>query len=58
MLLNNRLLGIGPPEEVFTPERLMDAYGGHLRLIQSGDELVVVSDTCCEEGLGPHESLG
>ncbi len=35
MLLNGRLLGLGQPVRVFTPERLMQAYGGYLRLIQS-----------------------
>jgi len=48
MLLNVRLLGIGQPNEVFTPERLRQAYGGHLRLIQTEDGLMVLSDTCCE----------
>ncbi len=47
MLLNRRLLGIGQPGEVFTPERLRLAYGGHLRLVETGDGLAVLSDTCC-----------
>ena len=48
MLLNIRLLGLGQPEEVFTPERLQAAYGGHLRLIQTSEGLMMVGDTCCE----------
>jgi hypothetical protein len=48
MLLNVRLLGLGHPEEVFTPERLQAAYGGHLRVIQTGESLMMVGDTCCE----------
>lgn len=48
MLLNVRLLGLGQPEEVFTPERLQAAYGGHLRVIQTGEGLMMVGDTCCE----------
>ena len=51
MLLNNRLLGIGRPDDVFTPERLQMAYGGHLRLVQTDDGVMVLSDTCCGEGL-------
>ena len=47
MLLNNRLLGIGRPDDVFTPERLQMAYGGHLRLVQTDDGVMVLSDTCC-----------
>jgi len=48
MLLNSRLLGLGRPDEVFTTERLQAAYGGHLRLIQTGEGLMALSDTCCE----------
>jgi len=48
MLLNVRLLGLGQPEEVFTPERLRAAYGGHLRVIQTNEGLMMVGDTCCE----------
>jgi ABC-type Mn2+/Zn2+ transport system ATPase subunit len=50
MLLNHRLLGIGQPEEVFTPERLMQAYGGHMRLVQTETGVLALSDTCCGEG--------
>ena len=41
---------IGQPDEVFTTERLMQAYGGHMRLVQTEDGLAVLSDTCCGEG--------
>jgi manganese/iron transport system ATP-binding protein len=47
MLLNGRLLGIGRPSDVFTPERLQAAYGGHLRLVHTEDGVMVLSDTCC-----------
>jgi manganese/iron transport system ATP-binding protein len=47
MLLNGRLVGLGIPEEVLTPERLEAAYGGQLRLVQTDDGLMVLSDTCC-----------
>ena len=50
MLLNRRLMGFGSPEQVFTPEQLRAAYGGHLRLVQTGNDLLVVADTCCDEG--------
>ncbi len=49
MLLNRRLLSFGKPDEVFTEEALIAAYGGHLRLLPNG-RLVAVSDTCCDEG--------
>lgn len=50
MLLNRQLLGFGKPGEVFTRERLLSAYGGHLRLVGSGDQLVALGDTCCDQG--------
>jgi ABC-type Mn2+/Zn2+ transport system ATPase subunit len=53
MLLNHRLVGIGRPEEVFTSERLKQAYGGHMTLIPTGDGLLALSDTCCGKGHHP-----
>ena len=47
LLLSGRLLGAGRAEEVFTPERLQMAYGGHLRLIETPDGTMALSDTCC-----------
>ncbi len=49
VLLNRRVLGFGPPQAVFTTERLMQAYGGHLHLIEAGDETLVLGDTCCDD---------
>jgi ABC-type Mn2+/Zn2+ transport system ATPase subunit len=48
MLLNRRLLGLGAPGSVFTPEHLMAAYGGHIHMIPSAAGTMVLSDTCCE----------
>ena len=47
MLLNGRLLGMGRPTDVFTPEQLQTAYGDHLRLVETDGGLMVLSDTCC-----------
>jgi manganese/iron transport system ATP-binding protein len=52
MLLNHRLLGFGPPEAVFNPQNLLEAYGGHLRLVQNGDQLLALGDSCCDDGEG------
>jgi manganese/iron transport system ATP-binding protein len=53
MLLNRRLIGCGPPADVFTPERLMETFGGHARSIRTREGLLVVSDSCCSGG--PHD---
>jgi manganese/iron transport system ATP-binding protein len=54
LLLNHRLVGIGSPKDVFHPERLAEAYGSHLRLLTTKDGVLVIEDTCCEEGDHPH----
>jgi manganese/iron transport system ATP-binding protein len=56
MLLNHRLLGFGQPGQVFTPERLMQAYGDHMHLIRTDDGgggVMALSDTCCGGGHDP-----
>lgn len=50
MLLNRILLGIGPPEQVFTPGNLRRAYGSHVQLIETDDGVLVVGDTHCGDG--------
>ncbi len=50
MLLNRRLLGFGLAREVFTSEHLVAAYGGHLHLLPAADGLLVLGDTCCQDG--------
>lgn len=50
MLLNRRLIGDGPPEQVLTAELLRQAYGAHLHVVPSGEETVLIADTCCDDG--------
>lgn len=49
MLLNRSMIGFGKSAEVFTSERLMQAFGGHLRLVHSGAETLAIGDSCCED---------
>ncbi len=49
MLLNKHLLAIGLADEALTPEHLISAYGGSLRLIPSEKGTLALSDTCCNE---------
>jgi manganese/iron transport system ATP-binding protein len=51
MLLNRELVGLGTPEAVFQPEQLLIAYGGHLRLVNTENGVLVLSDSCCGEGI-------
>jgi len=48
MLLNKELLGYGPPQDVFTRDRLINAYKGHLHFIEGDFDTLAVSDQCCE----------
>jgi manganese/iron transport system ATP-binding protein len=50
MLLNHRLVGFGQPAHVFTPDRLAEAYGGHLKIVQANGDLLALTDSCCDEG--------
>jgi len=54
LLLNRRMVGFGEPRQVFTTERLVQAYGGHLRLVQTETDILALSDTCCDDE-GIHE---
>jgi ABC-type Mn2+/Zn2+ transport system ATPase subunit len=50
MLLNRQLLGFGQAHEIFTPELLNQAYSGHMRLINTANGTMFVSDGCCGGG--------
>jgi manganese/iron transport system ATP-binding protein len=53
MLLNQQLLGFGQAKEVFTPDLLNQAYSGHMRLIETANGTMFISDTCCGGGDEP-----
>ena len=48
MLLQKRMIGLGTPQEVFSKENLLDAYGGHLHLLSTEDGTLALGDTCCD----------
>jgi len=50
LLLNNRIVAIGLPPDVLSSQNLMDAYGGHLSLVQTDDGVLALEDGCCGEG--------
>jgi manganese/iron transport system ATP-binding protein len=47
MLLNHRLIGFGPPEQILQTEKLFQAYGGRLRSVDGAEVLAV--DDCCDD---------
>jgi manganese/iron transport system ATP-binding protein len=54
MLMNKRMLGFGPPEEVFTRDLLLEAYRGHLHFVEGEFDTLAVGDDCCEGGHDEH----
>ena len=44
MLINQQLIAIGKPEEVFTPSNLRKVYGGAVSVFQQGNEMLIFSD--------------
>ncbi len=50
MLLNQQLIGFGRAGEVFTPALLSRAYSGRLRLVNTPNGAMVISDSCCDGG--------
>lgn len=49
LLLKQRVIGFGPPEEVFQPDLLKQAYGGSVSVVQQDGQTFVITDEhgCC-----------
>lgn len=50
MLLNQRIIGLGQADQVFTPELLGQAYQGSMRLVNTATGTMFITDTCCGGG--------
>ncbi len=48
MLLNRKLLGYGPPEEIFTRDLLLQAYREHLHFVEGEFDTLAIGDECCD----------
>ena len=57
MLLNRRLVALGPPSRVLIPELLLLAYGSQMHLVHNAEGDLVLADSCCGEGRPPVEWL-
>jgi ABC-type Mn2+/Zn2+ transport system ATPase subunit len=54
LLLNGTLLAYGPPAEVLAPATLQRAYGSCVRVVETKEGTMVVSDTACGGGEVEH----
>ena len=50
MLINQRIIGFGQASEVFTTDLLSQAYDGSMRLIETSNGTMFVSDSHCSQG--------
>jgi ABC-type Mn2+/Zn2+ transport system ATPase subunit len=50
MLINRQIIGFGRAREVFTADLLGQAYSGSMRLIETANGTVFITDTCCGGG--------
>ncbi len=50
MLLNRRIIAYGPAESVLTSLNLVQAFGGHMHVIEGEGENIVFADSCCDHG--------
>lgn len=53
ILLNHSLIGMGTPGEVFTAQKLAQAYGS--QRVNTTDPWMMMDDTCCEDGGHNHD---
>jgi manganese/iron transport system ATP-binding protein len=52
MLLNRQIVAFDVPTAVLQPNYLLQAYGGHMHIIGTGSEAVMLMDDCCGEDEG------
>ena len=57
LLLNRRLIAFGSPAQALNQASLLEAYGGHLHVVEGEAGAIIVTDTCCdgEQELHLHE---
>jgi ABC-type Mn2+/Zn2+ transport system ATPase subunit len=47
MLLNHKLVGLDVPKKLFTPEKIVAAFGGAARPVQTSAGPMLIQDECC-----------
>lgn len=48
LLINHRIIAFGAASDVLQPERLLEAYGGKLRVLGGKVDLSALDDSCCD----------
>ncbi len=48
LLINRHSIAYGSPQEVFLQPYLLEAYGGHVHVLEGDDGMMLLTDTCCE----------
>ncbi len=49
LLLNREVIAFGRPAEVLNQSHLLQAFGGHMHIVE-GEEKLLLTDTCCDQG--------
>jgi ABC-type Mn2+/Zn2+ transport system ATPase subunit len=52
LLINRHVIGYGKAAEVFSTPHLLEAYGGHMHMIESDGKFMALGDTCCDDEPG------
>jgi manganese/iron transport system ATP-binding protein len=55
MLLNQRLIGLGNPQQVLETSTLLKAYGGHMQVLPLEGGFLAMDDTCCDDETQSHD---
>jgi manganese/iron transport system ATP-binding protein len=50
LLLNHKMIGFGPAAQVLTTEKLLQAFGGKLKIVDADGDVVTLDDSCCHGG--------
>ena len=52
MLLNRQIISFAPPEAALTSANLLQAYGGHVHVLDENEDTIVLTEGCCGEHVG------
>jgi len=50
MLLNHKIIGFGTATQVLTTDKLLQAFGGKLKIVDADGATVTLDDSCCHGG--------